>query len=149
MRGAFRIVLRAGEKIYVNGAVLRVDRKVGIEFLNDVTFLLGNHVMQAEAATTPLRQLYFFIQTMLIDPTSAPGVRRMFDEHYEEILSTFKNMDIRSGLMEVNEFLNSGRHFDALKTIRSLLPLEESILSCALKITNPGTNETIEVETWK
>ena len=40
-----RLYLRPGEKLYINGAVIRVDRKVSIELLNDVTFLLENHVM--------------------------------------------------------------------------------------------------------
>jgi flagellar biosynthesis repressor protein FlbT len=42
------ISLRRGERIFINGAVLRVDRKVCLELLNDVTFLLESHVMQAE-----------------------------------------------------------------------------------------------------
>ena len=41
------ITLRAGERIYINGAVLRVDRKATLELLNDATFLLETHVMQA------------------------------------------------------------------------------------------------------
>ena len=62
------ITLRAGERLYINGAVIRVDRKATIELLNDVTFLLENHVMQADQATTPLRQIYFAVQVMLMDP---------------------------------------------------------------------------------
>ena len=54
------ITLRAGERIYVNGAVLRVDRKATLELMNDATFLLEAHVMQAQDATTPLRQIYFW-----------------------------------------------------------------------------------------
>jgi flagellar protein FlbT len=46
------ISLRAGEKIYVNGAVLRADRKVSIELLNDATFLLEAHVMKVEDASS-------------------------------------------------------------------------------------------------
>ena len=60
------ISLRAGEKFYINGAVLRVDRKVSIELLNDATFLLEAHVMHVEDVTTPLRQLYFIVQIMLM-----------------------------------------------------------------------------------
>ena len=65
------IHLKRGGKLYVNGAVLRVDRRTSLEFLNDVSFLLENHVMQAEDARTPLRQLYFIVQSMLIDPANA------------------------------------------------------------------------------
>ena len=56
MKGGFKISLRANERIYVNGAVIKVDRKTSLEFLNNVQFLLENHVLQAEDATTPLRQ---------------------------------------------------------------------------------------------
>ena len=61
--------MRAGERIYVNGAVLRVDRKVSLELVNDVMFLLEGQVMQASDATTALRQLYFIVQLMLMNPT--------------------------------------------------------------------------------
>ena len=54
-----RISLRAGERIYINGAVLRAERKLTFELLNNASFLLENHIIQAEEATTPLRQLYF------------------------------------------------------------------------------------------
>lgn len=50
MKSTLRISLKSGERIFVNGAVLRVDRKVAVEFLNDVTFLLENHVLQPEDA---------------------------------------------------------------------------------------------------
>ena len=46
MKSTLRISLKSGERIFINGAVLRVDRKVAVEFLNDVTFLLENHVLQ-------------------------------------------------------------------------------------------------------
>ena len=73
-----RLSLRAGERVYINGAVLRVDRKVGIELLNDATFLLEGHVLQAEEATTPLRQLYFAVQTMLIAPAEEEAARDLY-----------------------------------------------------------------------
>ena len=64
------ITLRAGERFFINGAVIRIDRKASIELLNEVTFLLENHVMQAEQATTLVRQIYFAVQIMLMDPTA-------------------------------------------------------------------------------
>ena len=45
MKKPMCISLRSGEKIYINGAVLRVDRKVTLELINDVTFLLESQVM--------------------------------------------------------------------------------------------------------
>ena len=74
MKKNLQISLKPGERIFINGAVLRVDRKVAVEFLNDVTFLLENHVLQPEGATTPLKQLYFILQVMLMNPTGANGL---------------------------------------------------------------------------
>ena len=62
---------KRSERIFINGAVIRVDRKVSLERLNDLNFLLESHVLQAEEATTPLRQIYFIAQSMLMDPANA------------------------------------------------------------------------------
>ncbi len=78
MKNTLKISLRPNEKIYLNGAVIRTDRKVTIELLNDVQFLLESHVLQAADATTPLRQLYFMVQMMLIDPQTLPQARELF-----------------------------------------------------------------------
>ena len=51
MKKPMCISLRGGERIYVNGAVLRVDRKVTLELINDVAFLLEGQVMQVADAT--------------------------------------------------------------------------------------------------
>ena len=74
MKNTLKISLRANEKIYLNGAVVRADRKVSIELLNDVQFLLESHVLQADQASTPLRQLYFILQVILINPAGADGL---------------------------------------------------------------------------
>lgn len=83
MTKPFSISLKAGERIFINGAVLRVDRKVTIEFLNDVAFLLEAHVMQQEQTTTPCRQLYFSVQAMLIDPVNAEITKQLFNASYQ------------------------------------------------------------------
>ena len=51
-----KIGLKAGERLFINGAVIRAERKTNIELLNDAVFLLEAHVLQPEEATTPLRQ---------------------------------------------------------------------------------------------
>ena len=123
-----RISLKAGEKIFINGAVLRADRKVSLEFLNDVTFLLENHVIQPEDATTPLRQLYFIVQMMLINPEGRQHSAVMFRKSVAMLLSCFTNARICSELKKIDEIVGKGRPFEALKIIRSLYPLERAIL---------------------
>jgi flagellar protein FlbT len=123
------ISLRAGEKIYINGAVLRVDRKVSIELLNDATFLLAAHVMNVEDATTPLRQLYFIIQIMLISPTDSLEAREMFESAVRSTIAASHDAAMRAGLRDIEKLVDSNRIFEALKAVRALISIETEIMS--------------------
>lgn len=122
------IGLRARERLYINGAVIRVDRKVSIELLNDVSFLLEAHVMQPEETTTPLRQLYFAVQMIMIDGIDNRSARSVAAGLISSLDQTLINAEIRNGLRAVEAQLAAERPFDALKTIRSLFPVEAGVL---------------------
>jgi flagellar protein FlbT len=124
MNSGLKITLRAGERIFVNGGVLKVDRKVSIELMNDVIFLLEQHVMKPEDTTTPLRQLYFMIQMMLMDPALHLKARTMAKESVANLLASMSDRQILQGLKEASDLLDSDRTFEALKKVRTLLPLE-------------------------
>lgn len=123
-----RIHLRAGEKFYVNGAVIQVDRKVTVSFLNDVTFLLENHVLQPEEAATPLKQLYFIVQTALIDPAHSDESKRLFGKLCATLIETASDPELKNGLEMAYEQFSKGRTFDVLKSIRALFPLEDQLI---------------------
>jgi len=129
MKNPLKISLKPNEKIYVNGAVIKVDRKVSLEFLNDVQFLLQQHVLQPEDARTPLRQLYFIVQIMLMSPDEAEKTRPVFKNTLANLLSTFKNERILSSLKHIDTLVCEGNVYEALKSIRALYPLEEEILA--------------------
>ena len=124
MAGGLKITLRAGERIFINGGVIRVDRKVSIELMNDVIFLLEQHVMKPEETTTPLKQLYFMIQMMLMDPALHMKARLMAKESVANLIASVADPKIQQGLVETSNLLDSERPFDALKRVRTLLPLE-------------------------
>ncbi|HVJ78983.1 MAG TPA: flagellar biosynthesis repressor FlbT [Hyphomicrobium sp.] len=124
MGGGLKITLRAGERIFVNGGVLKVDRKVSIELMNDVIFLLEQHVMKPEETTTPLRQLYFMIQMMLMDPSLHMKALTMAKESVANLVASVRDGKVRQGVLEAAELLDSDRAFEALKKVRTLLPLE-------------------------
>ena len=118
MTRAMHLSLRAGERVYVNGAVLRVDRRVSLELLNEATFLLEHHVLQPEQATTPLRQLYFAAQIMLIDPAKAEEARALYGRLHEGLMGALANAALRDGLDAALALVTGGRPFEALKLIR-------------------------------
>jgi flagellar protein FlbT len=122
------ISLRAGEKLFLNGAVIRVDRKVTLELLNDATFLLENHVLQVEDTTTPLRQLYFTVQAMLMDPQNAEASRALFETMTAEMKQTLRSETLIEGMDEALGQVSAGRPFHALKTLRGLFSEEAAIL---------------------
>jgi len=122
------ITLRAGERFFINGAVIRIDRKASIELLNEVTFLLENHVMQADKATTLVRQIYFAVQIMLMDPTAAASATPLARSLIESALGAYRAPDLTGGLRSVDASLLRGRHFEALKALRNLFPLEDKEL---------------------
>jgi flagellar protein FlbT len=130
------ISLRAGEKLYINGAVLRVDRKVSFELLNDATFLLEAHVMRVEEANTPLRQLYFIVQVILMNPGDAVAAHEMFNESIRRTIETFDNEEVVNGLKNASNLVQMNRIFEALKTIRGLFQSETDIMNGMLLASN-------------
>lgn len=122
------ITLRANEKIYINGAVLRVDRKTSIELMNDAVFLLEAHVMLERNATTPLRQLYYIVQLMLMAPQDIAENRIMFLNQHVSMLTAYRDAAILDGLARVASLVEKSRYFEALKLTRTLLPIEDRIL---------------------
>ncbi len=122
------ITLRAGERLFINGAVIRIDRKASIELLNEVTFLLENHVMQAEEATTLVRQIYFAVQIMLMDPTGAASAAPLARSLIESAIGVYRASDLIVGLKSVDASLLRGRNFEALKALRGLFAIEDKEL---------------------
>ncbi len=128
MKSNLKIHLKPKERIFVNGAVIRVDRKVTMELLNDVVFLLDSHVMQEEGATTPLRQLYFVVQSMLMEPKTIGIAQQIYQQQHRDLVATYKDLDVLEALVQVRAMIEAQRYFDALKRIRSMFEIEDAIL---------------------
>lgn len=129
MKKPMSISLRGGERIYVNGAVLRVDRKVTLELINDVAFLLEGQVMQVSEATTPLRQLYFVVQLMLMSPHDHAETKAVFRAHRCALVSVTECAEMLRGLEVLEDLVEAKRYYEALRKIRSMFEIEESILA--------------------
>jgi flagellar biosynthesis repressor protein FlbT len=129
MSATLSLLLKAGDRIYLNGAVIRADRKVRIEVLNDATFLLGTHILQPDDAHSPLKQIYFALQAMLMDPASAKDAERLARRMIAAALTAFDNRDILAALVAVLADLDGAKPYPALKRLRGLFPLEALILA--------------------
>jgi flagellar biosynthesis repressor protein FlbT len=123
-----KIHLKKGEKIYINGAVIMVEQRCSIQLLNNVTFLLESHVMQAEKAKTPFEQLYFVLQTMLIDPESEGLTRQMYWHLSDNLRKVLVNKNLLGGLSEADDLVKNQQFYEALRVLRGLFAIENSIL---------------------
>lgn len=129
MSRTFSLSLKARQRLFINGAVLRFDRKVSVELLNDAVFLLESHVLQPDAITTPLRQIYFIVQTMLMDPDCRGRAEIIFRNQFELIKSLYVTEPMVVGLANVGVQFEAGRIVDVLKTLRRLFPFEAESLA--------------------
>ena len=136
-----RLKLRAGEKLYINGAVIKMERKATIELLNDATFLLEAHVIQPGEADTPLRQLYFVLQTQLMERDGASLARQMFKTMLPATRDAFGDGAVTEGLRVAEALVETNRAFEALKTIRGLYPLEAEMMNA--KVTENFPLQTV------
>jgi len=124
MPNSFRISLKSGERFYVNGAVLRTDRRVTLELLNEVSFLLEQHVMDENKARTPFERLYVLVQAILIDPARAEASRTAAFEHLRAIAKGNGAGASAAVIPRIADALVQGSTFEALKLIRLILPHE-------------------------
>lgn len=131
MSGTFRLSMKARQRLFVNGAVLRFDRRVGVELLNDAVFLIESHVLQPSEITTPLKQVYFIAQAMLMDPTCASNARPALFKNLEDLRVGFKDARMIAGLDAVGQNIGEGRILEALKRLRGLFALEAELLGLA------------------
>lgn len=115
------ISLRRGERLFINGAVIRVNRKVCIELLNDVTFLLEHHIIQPEEAVTPIQQLYIAIQTILMAPAEREKSLLISLDLLKSIQLLSGDNFVISSMKEVQIYLEMNKPLEALKSLRSLL----------------------------
>ncbi len=125
MTAKMRFSLKAGERIFINGAVLTVSQKVTLTLLNDARFLLESHVMQLADATTPMRQLYFVVQSLLINPQEHERGMAAFRKVYDPLLIISSDEGARIQLKNVGDLVARGRTFEALKAIRTLFEPKE------------------------
>ena len=118
MKTTLKVSLKANERIYVNGAVIRVDRKTSMEFLNDVSFLMENHVLQPNDADTPIRKLYYLIQLLLIGPADRTAVFGLYRSHLIALIGAPAHSASAAELKNIDRLVHENCLFEAMRNIR-------------------------------
>ncbi|NJM28732.1 MAG: flagellar biosynthesis repressor FlbT [Rhizobiales bacterium] len=125
------IHLKRNEKLYINGAVVRLDRRGTIQLLNDANFLMENHIMQPEEATTPLKQVYFLVQLMIMDPQNAHLMMELFKVNVAQLRQITNNAELSDAVETFEGKVLKGEYFESMKIIRQNFALENQIAAGA------------------
>jgi flagellar protein FlbT len=128
MGRSHQIRMARGERLYVNGTVLRFDRSVGVQAKPDAIVLDERHIMHAGDVTSPLRQLYFCVQLVLIDPDNIDELRPILDVTRRDVGLVYQDTSIGQGLRDVGDLFQHDRYYDALLAIEAMFA-EEAALS--------------------
>jgi flagellar protein FlbT len=123
------IHLKRNEKLYINGAVVRLDRRGTIQLLNDANFLMENHIMQPEEATTPLRQVYFLVQVMIMDPQNAHLMMELFKVNVAQLRQITAEPQLLTAIETFEGKVLKSEYFEAMKIIRQNFAVEDRIAS--------------------
>jgi flagellar protein FlbT len=71
---------------------------------------------------------------MLMDPLNADNTRALFKHIFSATVDSFDNEAIIGGLKVVETLVGTNRPFEALRAIRSLYPIEASVLPASGKV---------------
>ena len=127
---ALRLTLKAGERALVGGAVVRNgSTRTELFIENDTPVLRESDVLRPEAVRTPCERIYLTLQLMYVDD-HAPG---WYADAYHELTEqvSLAAPSCAPLLHAIDEQLNAGQLFRALRSARRLIEHERELLSHA------------------
>ena len=123
-----RITLRDGEKMIVNGAVLRANGRLELIVENQVALLRGREVMAPDEATTSARRLYLACMMAYIDDAARDTHQDRIVELLGELLSAFETAAARMLCLEFAHCVATAEYYRALGICRRLIDYETAAL---------------------
>lgn len=125
---ALRLTLKPGERLIIGGAVVRIGRARGELFVDSQTPVLReSDILSPAAVRTPCERVVLALQLAYVDPVRVSQhlllYRTLAVEVREAAPSTGPMFDT------IDDHLDAGRHYQALKSARTLLDYERELIS--------------------
>ncbi|MCJ8157721.1 flagellar biosynthesis repressor FlbT [Sphingomonas sp. LaA6.9] len=124
-----RISLRDGEKVIVNGAVLRATGRTQLHVENTAAILRGRDVMSPEEANTPARRLYFACMMAYIDQDDLARHQDAIIELVRELMSALQSPEARAVCVEFAQKAAASEFYRALGDCRWLINYEAEAMA--------------------
>jgi len=123
--------LRPKERVLINGAVIENgDRRSRFSVLtSDAKILRLRDALHPDEVTTPVRRVCYAAQLILTGDSKAEDTQLKLLHRIEELSQILTDGDSRSQLANATNALLDGRHYQCLKSLRSLLSREQRLLA--------------------
>ena len=124
-----RISLRDGEKVIVNGAVLRSVGRTDLRLENEATVLRGQDVMTPEEANTPARRLYFACMMAYIDSGDRAAHQDAIIQLVRDLIGALEGAEAKAACVGFAHKIACGNYYAALADCRWLIDYETQLLA--------------------
>lgn len=124
-----RINLRDGEKVVINGAVLRSVGRTDIVIENEASILRGRDVITPEEADTPAKRLYFACMMAYIDPDHLIVHQSRLLSLFEQLLQALESREAKATCIAFANKIARCSFYHALADCRTLIAYEELALA--------------------
>jgi flagellar protein FlbT len=125
--------LKAGERVMINGAVLEnADRRAKITVLTpNCQILRLKDAIRPEERETPVRRVLYILQLMIAGEAEIAAGTEQVLTGISQLEAVFSDETSRVHLLEARNSVASGAFYPALRALRALLPLEETLLAAS------------------
>jgi flagellar protein FlbT len=129
------LVLKLGpkERVLINGAVIENgDRRSRLSIRTpNANILRLKDALHPDEVTTPVRRVCYAVQLILSGDSTPEEASLHILRGIEQLSQVFRDGDSRSILEGATEHVASKNYYQALKSLRALLPRENRLLATA------------------
>lgn len=127
------LVLKLGphERVLINGAVIENgDKRSRLAIMTPNAHILRlRDAIHPEAVTTPVRRVCYIAQLVLSGDTDPKDARLQLLRGIEQLSQVLTDHDSRILLSSATASVLEDQHYQALKSLRGLLPREERLFA--------------------
>lgn len=127
------LVLKLGphERVLINGAVIENgDRRSKLAVMTPGANILRlRDAIHPEQATTPVRRVCYIAQLVLSGDMSPGDARHQLLRGIEQLSQALTDPDSRRLLTDAGQAVLEDQHYQALKSLRGLLPREDRLFA--------------------
>lgn len=121
------------ERVLINGAVIENgERRIRLSIRSPNAFILRlKDAIHPDQVTTPVRRVCYALQLVLSGDAKADDMKLQILRGIEQLSQVLRDADSRAALQSATGHMLDQNYYQALKSLRALLPREERLLATA------------------